>query len=201
MASEFDPEAFKAQLKEEIAAETQSMIREMMRKITTLIKENQPAPPIGPVDLDTELPMREREEDDVTVLADLIGQRNMGQAENAEQPDWAKNLTKTMAQMQIIMKENGMTTPMDYTDLTLDEEDDPLPHKYKFPSMKKYFGTDDPYLHLKKYVTYMKATGLSKAQIIKQFPLSLEGAAVKWYYTLDAHIRRDWNELCSIFIK
>ena len=47
----------------------------------------------------------------------------------------------------------------------------------------------------------MKATRLSKAQIIKQFPLSLEGAAVKWYYTLDAHVRRDWNELCSIFIK
>ena len=47
----------------------------------------------------------------------------------------------------------------------------------------------------------MKATGLSKAQIIKQFPLSLEWAATKWYYTLDAHVRRDWNELCSSFIK
>ena len=106
-----------------------------------------------------------------------------------------------MAQMQIMMKENGMTTPMNYTNLTLDEEDDPLPHKYKFPSMKKYSGTDDPHLHLKQYVTYMKATGLSKSQIIKQFQLSLEGAAIKWYYTLDAHVRRDWNELCSIFIK
>ena len=42
---------------------------------------------------------------------------------------------------------------------------------------------------------------LTNAQIIKQFPMSLEGAAIKWYYTLDAHIRRDWNELCSIFIK
>ena len=84
-----------------------------------------------------------------------------------------------------------MTTPVDYADLTLDEEDDPLPRKYKFPNMKKYCGTDDPHLHLKQYVTYMKATGLSKAQIIKQFSLSLEGAAIKWYYTLDAHVRRD----------
>ena len=82
-----------------------------------------------------------------------------------------------------------MATLMDYADLTLDEEDDPLPRKYKFPSMKKFSGIDDPHLHLKKYVTYMKATGLSKAQIIKQFPLSLEGAAIKWYYTLDAHVR------------
>ena len=125
------------------------MMMEMMREITKLIKKNQLAPPIGPVDLDTELLVRDREEDDVTVLADPISRRNMGQAENAEQPDWAKNLTKTMAQMQIMMKENGMTTPMDYTDLTLDEEDDPLPHKYKFPSIKKYSGTDDPHLHLK----------------------------------------------------
>ena len=29
----------------------------------------------------------------------------------------------------------------------------------------------------------------------------MEGAAIKWYYTLDAHVRWDWNELCSIFIK
>ena len=100
-----------------------------------------------------------------------------------------------------MMKENGMATPMDYTDMTLDEEDDPLPHKYKFPSMKKYSGTDDPHLHLKQYVTYMKPTRLSKAQIVKQFPMSLEWAAIKWYYTLDAYVRRDWNELCSIFIK
>ena len=100
-----------------------------------------------------------------------------------------------------MMKEKGMTTPMDYADLTLDEEDDPLPQKFKFSNMRKYSSTDDPHLHLKQYVTYMKATGLSKAQIVKQFPLFLEGAAVKWYYTLDAYVRRDWNKLCSIFIK
>ena len=55
-----------------------------MGEMIKLIKESQPTPPIGPVDLDTELPVREREEDDVTVLADPIGQRNIGQAENAE---------------------------------------------------------------------------------------------------------------------
>ena len=90
---------------------------------------------------------------------------------------------------------------MDYADLNLDEEDDPLPRKFKFPNMKRYSDADDPYLHLKQYAMYMKPTGFSKAQIIKQFPLSLEGAAVKWYYILDAHVRQDWNELCSFFIK
>ena len=49
-----------------------------MGEITQLIEENRPAPPIGPVDLDTEPPVRDREEDDVTVLADPIGWRNEG---------------------------------------------------------------------------------------------------------------------------
>ena len=72
MAGEFDLEAFKAQLKEELLAENRLMMGELMGEIIKLIKENQPAPPTSPVDLDTELPVREREEDDVTVLADPI---------------------------------------------------------------------------------------------------------------------------------
>ena len=55
-----------------------------------------------------------------------------------------------MTQIQIVIKEKGMTTPMNYTDLTLDEEDDPLPQKFKFLNMKMYSGTDDPHLHLKQ---------------------------------------------------
>ena len=99
------------------------------------------------------------------------------------------------------MKEKGIDAPLDYTNLSLEREDEPLPPKYKFPNMKKYSGIDDPHLHLKQYVTYMNATELSEAQIIKQFPLSLEGATVKWYYTLDTHVQQDWKELYSTFIK
>ena len=76
-------------------------------------------------------------------------------------------MAKTMAQVQMMMKEKGLTTPMDYTDLTLDGDDDPLPSKFKVPNMKKYSGVDDPHLHLKQYATYMKATGLSKVHITK----------------------------------
>ena len=62
-----------------------------------------------------------------------------------------------------MMKEKGIDAPLDYTNLSLEREDEPLPPKYKFPNMKKYSGTDDPHLHLKQYVTYMKATELSEA--------------------------------------
>ena len=110
-------------------------------------------------------------------------------------------MAKTMAQVQMMMKEKGMVAPADYVDLTLDEEDDPLPSKFKFPNMKKYSGVDDSYLHLKQYVTYMKATGLSKAQITKQFPMSLEGTPIRWYYALVPHVQANWNELCAAFMK
>ena len=58
-----------------------------MGEVIKLIKENQPAPSTSLVNLNTELPVREREEDNVTVLAEPVGQRNMGQAENVEQSD------------------------------------------------------------------------------------------------------------------
>ena len=58
-------------------------------------------------------------------------------------------MNKAMIQMKMMMKEKDMTAPMEYVDLTLDEEDDPLPQKFKFLNMKKYSGTDDPHLHLK----------------------------------------------------
>ena len=98
------------------------------------------------------------------------------------------------------MKKHGLNPNFANLDLDLKKEK-PLPPKYKFSNMKKYSDTDDPHLHLKQYVTYMKATEFSKAQIVKKISLSLEGAAVKWYYTLDAHVQQDWKELCSAFIK
>ena len=75
--------------------------------------------------------------------------KNLDQPESAEWPVWAKHMAKTMAQVQMMMKEKGIATPADYVDLTLDEEDDPLPSKFKFPNMKKYSRIDDPHMHLK----------------------------------------------------
>ena len=50
----------------------------------------------------------------------------------------------------------------DFSDLDL-EKDEPLPPKFGFPNIKKYDGTDDPHLYLRRYVTFMKPTGLTKA--------------------------------------
>ena len=57
------------------------MMREMIGEITKLIKEKQLMQSTGPVDLDAEILIREREEDDMIVPTDPVGQKNMGQTE------------------------------------------------------------------------------------------------------------------------
>ena len=89
------------------------------------------------------------------------------------------------------MKEKGIDAPLDYTDINMYKGSDPLPNKFKFPEIKKYTGTEDPHLHLKQYVTYLSGTKLKNAQIIKQFPLSLEGAPIRWYYILELSVQVD----------
>ena len=99
------------------------------------------------------------------------------------------------------MKKKGIDAPLDYTNLDLYKGSDPLSKKFKFPDMKKYTGTEDPHLHLKQYVTYLSATELTNAQIVKQFLLSLEGAPIQWYYALKPSVQADWKDLCVAFIK
>ena len=60
------------------------------------------------------------------------------------------------------MKDKGLDAAIEYNDLDLVKEE-PLPPKYRFPDIKKYDGTDDPHLHLRQYITFMKPTGLTKA--------------------------------------
>ena len=101
------------------------------------------------------------------LLANPTGRHKMDISETVGKIDWAKNITKVVTHVQTMMKEKRIDAPLDYINLSLEREDEPLPSKYKFSNMKKYSGTDNPHLHLKQYVTYMKTTELSKAQILK----------------------------------
>ena len=67
-----------------------------------------------------------------------------------------------MDQLQTAMKKHGLNLNFTNLYMDLDKRESLLP-KYQFPNMKKYSGIDDPHLHLKQYVTYMNATGLSEA--------------------------------------
>ena len=168
-------------------------------------QEQPPAPSLRPFNLDADK-MRQRplEDDQEMILAETTVRQRLEVPKPAfeesairpradilremEKPNWAKDIVKIMAQMQMQMKEKGIDTPLDYTDLDLYKGSDPLPKKFKFPDMRKYTGTEDPYLYLKQYVTYLSATELTNAQIVKQFPLSLEGAPIRWYYVLEPFV-------------
>ena len=83
------------------------------------------------------------------MLAEPITRQRLDISKEIEKPDWAKDLIKTMTQIQIQIKKKGMEAPLDYTDLDLYKGDDPLPRKFKFPEIRKYSGNNDPHLHLK----------------------------------------------------
>ena len=93
--------------------------------------------------------VRQRLEVPAPMLEELVIRPRTEISREAERPDWAKDLVKTMAQMKIQIKEKGIDAPLDYTDLDLYKGNDSLPWKFKFPDMKKYSGTEDPHLHLK----------------------------------------------------
>ena len=83
------------------------------------------------------------------LLTNPMGRQEVDILETVGKIDWAKNITKVMTHVQTMMKEKGIGAPLDYANLSLKREDEPLPPKYRFPNIKKYSSTDDPHLHLK----------------------------------------------------
>ena len=111
--SSFDVEAFKA----EMLAANRLMIKEAMEEISKMVKGKQPEQPTAPIDLDDEIPIREGVEEEVTVIADPEKKKGVAQVESVEESEWAKKMNKTMARMQMVMKEKGIDTAVDYVDL------------------------------------------------------------------------------------
>ena len=93
----------------------------------------------------------------------ILGKPLKGKAQiDTTKSEWVKNMQRQIDQLQTALKEHELNP--NFVDLDLDlKKEEPLPPKYKFLNMKKYSGTNDPHLHLKQYVTYMKATEFFKA--------------------------------------
>ena len=137
MTDNTDLKAFRRQLKEEIAADTKNLIREVMGEILQTARGKQL------IDLDegeaTIGKPRDRDDDLETVLVDPHKQE-FQVAVISEDPTWAKKMAKMRSQMQLLMRDKGMDASMDYSDMGFDNQE-PLPKKFKFPDMKKYSGT------------------------------------------------------------
>ena len=76
-----------------------------------------------------------------------------------------------------------------------------LPAKFRMPDIERYTGIGCPRLHLRLYSTMMRAHGLDEPQMITLFPLSLSGAAQRWFASLEASRRRTWDDLAQEFLR
>ncbi|RVW58843.1 hypothetical protein CK203_101785 [Vitis vinifera] len=76
-----------------------------------------------------------------------------------------------------------------------------LPAKFRMPDIERYTGIGCPRLHLRLYSTVMRAHGLDEPQMITLFPLSLSGAAQRWFASLESSRRRTWDDLAQEFLR
>ncbi|WKA06683.1 hypothetical protein VitviT2T_024573 [Vitis vinifera] len=76
-----------------------------------------------------------------------------------------------------------------------------LPVEFRMSDIERYTGIGCPRIHLQLYNTVMRGHRLDKAQMIMLFPLSLSGAAQRWFASLDPSRRRRWADLGQEFIR
>ena len=76
-----------------------------------------------------------------------------------------------------------------------------LPTQFRMLEIKRYTGIGCPKIHLRLYSSVMRAHGLDEAHLIMLFPMSLSGAAQRWFASLDASRRRTWDDLAQEFLR
>ena len=65
-----------------------------------------------------------------------------------------------------------------------------LSAKFRMLEIERYTGIGCPCIHLRLYSTVMRTHGLDEAQMVMLFPMSLSGAAQRWFASLDVSRRR-----------
>ena len=70
-----------------------------------------------------------------------------------------------------------------------------LPAKFRMLDIERYTSVGCPRIHLRLYNTVMRAHGLDESHMITMFPLSLSGAAQRWFTSLESSRRRTWDDL------
>lgn len=75
-----------------------------------------------------------------------------------------------------------------------------LPAKFCMPNIEHYSGVGNPKIHLRLYNTVMRAHGLDNAQLVALFPMSLNGAAKRWFTSVEPLILRGWEDMDHEFL-
>ena len=88
--------------------------------------------------------------------------------------------------------------------LIWDDRDDipeaSLPAKFHMPDIERYSGIGCPKIHLRLYNTVMRAHGIDDAQLVALFPMSLSGAAQRWFTSVEPSRLRTWEDMAHEFL-
>ena len=76
-----------------------------------------------------------------------------------------------------------------------------FPVEFRMPDIERYTGIGFPRIPLQLYNAVMRGHRLDEAQMIMLFPLSLSGAAQRWFASVDPSRRRAWADLGQEFIR
>ncbi|RVW82872.1 hypothetical protein CK203_038323 [Vitis vinifera] len=75
-----------------------------------------------------------------------------------------------------------------------------LPAKFRMPDIERYSGIGCPKIHLRLYSTVMRAHGIDDAQLVALFPMSLSGAAQRWFASVEPSRLRTWRDVAHEFL-
>ncbi|RVW23531.1 hypothetical protein CK203_090745 [Vitis vinifera] len=75
-----------------------------------------------------------------------------------------------------------------------------LPAKFRMPDIERYSGIGCPKIHLRLYSTVMRAHGIDDAQLVALFPMSLSGAAQRWFASVEPSRLRTWEDVAREFL-
>ncbi|RVW26336.1 hypothetical protein CK203_111851 [Vitis vinifera] len=88
--------------------------------------------------------------------------------------------------------------------LTWDDKDGTptasLPAKFHMLDIECYSGIGCPKIHLRLYSTVMRAREIDDAQLVTLFPMSLSGAAQRWFASIEPSRLRTWKDVAHEFL-
>ena len=73
--------------------------------------------------------------------------------------------------------------------------------EFRMSDIERYTRIGCTRIHLQLYSAVMRGHRLDESQMIMFFPLSLSGAAQRWFASLDPSRRRTWADLGQEFIR
>ena len=75
-----------------------------------------------------------------------------------------------------------------------------LPAKFHMSDIERYSGIGYPKIHLRLYSTVMRTHMIDNAPLVALFPMSLSGAAQRWFASVEPLRLRTWEDVAHEFL-